>query len=113
MFTGKPLFKSKVKTEIVSVTLPFEDSHFATTLAIKKLYRNIGNHIKIVFHNPRTNSRAYELFCRYPKYFFWMSKFTHTVEVEIGFKDFEINAQAERPENIAFLGISLDKIRSE
>lgn len=70
MFTGKPLFKSKVKTEIVSVTLPFEDSHFATTLAIKKLYRNIGNHIKIVFHNPRTNSRAYELFCRYPKYFF-------------------------------------------
>lgn len=42
-----------------------------------------------------------------------MSKFTHTVEVEIGFKDFEINAQAERPENIAFLGISLDKIRSE
>lgn len=113
MFTGKPFFKSKVKTEVVSVTLSFEDTHFATPLAVKKLYRKIGEHIKIVFHTPRTYSRGYELFCRYPRWFFWMKKFKHTVEVEIGFNDFQVSKQAERPADVVFLGISLDKIRSE
>ena len=113
MFTGKPFFKSKVKTEVVSMNISFEDSHFASTLAIKKLYRNIGEHIKIVFHNPRTTSRFYDLFCSYPRLFFWMRKFQHIIEVEIGFNDFEVTKQAERPKDIVFLGISLDKIRSE
>lgn len=42
-----------------------------------------------------------------------MKKFKHTIDVEIGFKDFAISKQAELSENVVYLGISLDEIRSE
>lgn len=70
MFTGKPFFKNPIKTEIISVTIPFEDSHFASTLAVKKLYRDVGEHIQIIFYTPVRQVRLMKCFANTQSYVF-------------------------------------------
>ena len=113
MFSSKPFFKENYQSKTIDLSLSFEDSNLCQILSFRQLQAEIGHHVSFKGATISGHSRLYELYLKYPKALFFLKRIKQTLSCTISYSDFGFDIRAERPENLTYLGINLDKIREE
>ena len=113
MFLGKPFFRDSyhLTVERISQVMKFEDTSLAPILAQKTIQSRVGYHTNFKNYKITSTSWLYKLYIKFPKCLSFLSSKTHLVWSEVSYDDYGVNIQAERPENISYLGIKLNQIR--
>lgn len=112
MFLSKPFFRTSYSptVERISQVLKFEDTTLAPILAQKKIQSRVGYHTNFKNHKITSTSWLYKLYATFPKTLSFLKSKTHLVWSEVSYNDYGVNIQAERPENLTYLGIKLQSI---
>lgn len=114
MFLSKPFFRDYYSTptvERISQVMKFEDTSLAPIVAQKIIQCRVGYHTNFKNHKITSTSWLYKVYQMFPKGLSFLSSKTHLVWSEVSYDDFGVNIQAERAENISYLGIKLNQIR--